>query len=363
MSDSTPSRRRFLELGGAALAASLAGCSASAPGQDATTTESDTGTTTATDPESGSDSVYTEVYRNAVDSVVMVRADQGQGTGFAFDDSHVVTNAHVVGDAESVNVRFAQGEWSEGEVVGTDAHSDLAAVEVGTTPSSASALPFAEADPAIGQEVVAIGNPYDLNGSLTTGVVSGTDRSIPAPTGYRIPDAVQTDAAVNPGNSGGPLMSVDGRVVAVINSGGGDNIGFGISSALTRRVVPRLIETGEYEHSFVGVSFTNVTPTIAEANDLDEPRGLIVTRVVEGGPSEGVLRAGETETVDGRRVPVGGDVLLAIGDAELETSEDLGSYLALRTRPGETVELTVLRDASERTVELELGSRPENPGA
>ncbi|WP_135806243.1 S1C family serine protease [Halorussus marinus] len=358
MPDPTFSRRRFLALGATALGTGLAGCNASAPGQEATQSSPDPTTDSAS-----SESPYTRVYREVVDSVVLVRTGGGQGTGFVFDDSHVVTNAHVVGRASTAEVRFASDEWSRGEVVGRDRHSDLAAVAVAETPESASPLPFIEGEPTIGQEVVAIGNPYNLNGSLTTGVVSGTDRSIPAPTGYRIPDAVQTDAAVNPGNSGGPLVSLDGRVVGVINSGGGDNIAFGISAALTQRVVPELIERGEYDHAYMGVSFSPVTPSVARANDLEDSEGLIAVDVLEDGPSDGTLRESDLETIDGVRVPVGGDVMLAIGDADLSTAEDLGSYLALRASPGETVELAVLRDGRERTVDLELGSRPDREGA
>jgi S1-C subfamily serine protease len=360
MSDSTPSRRQFLALGGTALLSGIAGCNAAAPGQEATRSSPEP---TTDSPSSGAESPYTKVYREVVDSVVLVRTPGGQGTGFAFDDSHVVTNAHVVGGASTAEIRFASDEWSQGEVVGRDRHSDLAAVAVEETPEAAAPLPFIEGEPTIGQEVVAIGNPYNLNGSLTTGVVSGTDRSIPAPTGYRIPDAVQTDAAVNPGNSGGPLVSLDGRVVGVINSGGGDNIAFGISAALTQRVVPALVEDGEYNHAYMGVSFSPVTPSIAEANDLDGSEGLIAVNVLDDGPSAGVLRGSEVETVDGARVPVGGDVLLSIGGTDLSTAEDLGSYLALRASPGETVEVTVLRDGSERTVDLELGTRPDRNGA
>jgi len=362
MPDSTPSRRRFLALGGTTLLAGLAGCNASAPGQEATQSSPSPETPTES-PSSGAESPYTRVYREVVDSVVLVRTGGGQGTGFVFDDSHVVTNAHVVGGASTAEVRFASDEWSQGEVVGRDRHSDLAVVAVEETPSVAAPLPFIEGEPTIGQEVVAIGNPFNLDGSLTTGVVSGTDRSIPAPTGYRIPDAVQTDAAVNPGNSGGPLVSLDGRVVGVINSGGGDNIAFGISAALTRRVVPELIERGEYDHAYMGVSFTPVTPTVAEANDLGDSEGLIAVNVLEDGPSDGVLRGSEIETVGGAPVPVGGDVLLAIGDTELSTSEDLGSYLALQAASGETVGLTIRRDGGERTVDLELGTRPDRNGA
>lgn len=363
MTDSKPSRRRFLELSGTAVVAGLAGCGARAPATDdpGSGANSNTAGSASGAETDQSDSIYTTVYRNAIDSVVLVRTGQSQGTGFVFDDNHVVTNAHVVGDATSANVRFTAGEWNPGTVVGSDPHSDLAVISVDEIPSSATPLPFAKNAPTVGQEVVAIGNPYALSGSATTGIVSGIDRSIPAPTGYRIPDAIQTDAAVNPGNSGGPLMSLDGRVVAVINSGGGDNIGFGISSALAQRVVPELIETGSFGHSYVGVALVTVTPAIAEANDLEEPDGLLVVSVAPEGPASGVLRESETELVDGQRVPVGGDVLLNVGGTRLRTNEDLGTYLSLNARPGETVTFDIHRDGSRQTVELEVGSRPEDP--
>ncbi|MFC6990042.1 S1C family serine protease [Haloplanus sp. GCM10025708] len=219
---------------------------------------------------------------------------------------------------------------------------------------------MADEPAAVGQEVVVIGTPFGLDGTVTTGIVSGVNRSIPSPTGYRIPDAVQTDAAVNPGNSGGPLVSLDGEAVAVINSGAGDNVGFGISAALTRRVVDDLIEAGTFEHAYMGVSLVAVTPAIARANDLETPRGLAVVDVDPDGPAEGVLRPSEERAVvDGDPVPVGGDVVLAVDDTRTLTTEDLGSYLALHARPGDTVALTVLRDGSERTAAVELGRRPE----
>jgi len=315
-----------------------------------------------TRPPADVDSPYAAVYQSGIDSVVLVRAGDGQGTGWLYDDSVVVTNQHVVGVSDAVDVRFNDGEWRTGSVLGTDPHSDLAAVEVPDPPSGAGApLALQSGAPVVGQEVVAIGNPFALNGSVTTGVVSGTDRAIPAPTGYRIPDAVQTDAAVNPGNSGGPLMSLDGEVVAVVNSGGGDNIGFGISAALTERVVPSLVETGDYEHSYVGLSFTAVTPAVAEANGLDEARGLLVVSVDPTGPSADVMRGSDdTAFVDGRRVRVGGDVVLAVDDTTVDTFEELLSLLALRTSPGDTVTVEFLRDGERRTVDVELGVRSEN---
>lgn len=344
--DRTLDRRRALQLGGATLASLLAGCSA--------------GPTTGV-TETPETSPYTRVYRDTIDSVVLVDPPRGQGSGFVYDETHLVTNAHVVGEADEADVRFSSGEWRAGTVVGRDAHSDLAAVELDAMPESASPLSFADADPVVGQEVVVIGNPFDLGGSVTSGIVSGVDRSIPSPAGFPIPDAIQTDAGVNPGNSGGPMMTLDGEVLAVINSGGGENIAFGISAALTTRVVPSLIETGGYDHAFVGAAFTPVTPDIAAANGLAEPRGLLVTAVLDDGPAAGTLRASDDSTVvEGRTVPVGGDVLLTIDGRAVTTSESLGSYLALETRPGQTVALTVLRDGTERTLELELGTQPDD---
>ncbi|WP_311173738.1 S1C family serine protease [Halobellus ordinarius] len=356
MGDPTPTRRRVLELAGSLGLAALAGCSTRAPtaGTDSATTSDDTQTSTAT-----ATSPYTRVYRQTVDSVVLVRADGSQGTGFVPRRPYVVTNAHVVDDASTVEIRYSEGRWSTGEVVGTDPHSDLAVIDVDDPVPEAGPLSFAERPPTVGQEVVAIGNPFDLGGTVTAGIVSGVDRSIPAPTGSRIPDAIQTDAAVNPGNSGGPLVSLEGEVVAVINSGGGENIAFGISAALARRVVPRLIEDGEYDHSFVGVRIRPVTPAIAEAIEMSEARGLLVTQILDDGPAEGILRGGtEDRLVDGTSVRVGGDVLREIDGEPLRTTEDLGSYLALNTRPGEEVTFSVRRDGSTVTLDLELGTRP-----
>lgn len=353
-----PTRRDVLRAGGVALAAAVAGCS-EAPTQETTTGSATPTETTAT--QSGAASPYTEVYREAIDSVVLVQAPSGQGTGWVFDDEVVVTNAHVVGAASDVDVRFNDGEWRAGEVLGVDPHSDLAAIRVTDRPDAAEPLPLLQGDPVVGQEVVAIGNPFALSGSLTTGVVSGTNRLIPAPTGFRIPDAVQTDAAVNPGNSGGPLMSLDGEVVAVINSGGGENIAFGISAALTSRVVPSLVETGDYEHAYVGLVFREVTPAVADANGLDEPRGLIVVSVDPSGPSAGVLEGSDgSEFVNGQEIPVGGDVLLSVSGRQLQTTEDLISLLSLHARPGDTVDVEYLRDGERRTGELTLAVRSEN---
>jgi S1-C subfamily serine protease len=355
MVDHGPSRRDLLRTGALALTAGLAGCGSAPPRAPETNGTDGSSAMTGANP-------YSRVYTDAIDSVLLVRTEQGTGTGWVYEDAHVVTNAHVVGSATAVDLRTRDGQWGAGAVVGTDPNSDLAVIAADDLPEAGTPLPLSESPATVGREVVAIGNPFDLDGSVTTGIVSGRNRSIPAPTGFSIPDAIQTDAAVNPGNSGGPLMGLDGSVLAVINSGGGDNIAFGISAALVRRVVPELIESGSYDHSFMGVAIGPVTPTVAEANDVGEPRGLLVSDLAPNGPATDVLRPSESETtVDGESVPVDGDVLLAIDGVRTNTTEALGSHLALETRPGDTVSLTILRDGSERTVELELGTRPTQP--
>jgi len=366
MSEGRPSRRQVLGLVGSVLAA---GCS------DLSTEPTDGATAEPTDGEGATQptvnssarataegSVYTDVYRQVAPSIGQVLVDgdrgQGQGTGFVVDGRHVVTNHHVVADSGEVRVRFADGNQRSGTVVGTDVYSDLAVVRVESRPEDATPLSFVERQPTIGQEVVAIGNPYGLAGTVSAGIISGVNRLIPSPAGVPIPDAIQTDAAVNPGNSGGPLVDLDGNVLGVVNSGGGDNIAFAISAPLAGRVVPALIEDGEYRHSYVGVGTAEVTPTIARANDLGESRGLIVVRTVEGSPADGVFRPSDTETVDGQQVPVGGDVIRGIGGETVRTLEEFASYLALRTSPGQTVTVTVLRDGERRELEVTLTDRP-----
>ena len=348
-------RRRFLAAAG--LTAGLAGCNAPSTGQRS---QGDLVNSTPSSP-----SVYADVYRDVIDSVVLIRVfggdgRNGQGSGFVYDQQHIVTNEHVVSDASEVRIRFTDGSWHAAEIVGTDVYSDLAVLEVADKPSRAEPLDLITGEVAVGQEVVAIGNPFGLSGSISAGIVSGVDRTLPAANNFSIPDAVQTDAAVNPGNSGGPLMTLDGRVAGIINSGSGDNIGFAISAALMRRVVPALATSGSYEHAYMGVRLTNVTPLIAEANDLSNAKGVYMDEIVDGGPSDGVLEGSTgTETINGVDVPVGGDVVVRMGGEAIQSQQVLSTYLALSTSPGDTIPVEVIRDGSRTTVDLTLGSRPE----
>jgi S1-C subfamily serine protease len=296
------------------------------------------------------------VYQETIDSVVTIRVSGvggGQGSGWVYDDRHVVTNQHVVGDAPEAVVEFTNEQWTDGTVVGTDAYSDLAVLRVSSMPDRARALPLAAGDPPIGTPVVALGTPFGRESSVSAGIVSGVDRTLPARNNFSIPDAIQTDAPVNPGKSGGPLVDLDGTVVAVINSGQ-RTLAFGISAALTRRVVPELITSGEYRHALMGVQLRTVVPPIAEANDLDRSSGVLVVEVRPDGPSAGVLRG--SESADG--VPAGGDVIVAMDGQRIPLLGALSSFLALNTRPGDTIPVTVIRDGERTTVDLTLGVRP-----
>ncbi|WP_218927233.1 S1C family serine protease [Halosimplex rubrum] len=387
MEDSDSSRRRFLAVCGTALSAGIAGCSDSILGgetEDTTPVDPEPSTPS---PDSGGDgspggsdgaagdfeqfdaeqgSTYTDVYRSTVPSVAQIQVYTGgptpsQGTGFVYSDGHVVTNQHVVEGAERIYLRFSDGGWLDATVEGTDVYSDLAVLSVEELPESAEPLALRESDPDVGTEVIAIGNPFGYSGSVSAGIVSGVNRTLPAPNDFSIPDAIQTDAPVNPGNSGGPLVTLDGTVAGVINSGGGDNIGFGISAPLVRRVVPALLEDGEFEHAYMGVRLRTVDPLHAEANDVDERVGVYIDLVREDGPADGVLRGstGETTVAGQSGVGTGGDVVVSMDGTSIPTREALASFLALETSPGDTIDVTVLRDGEERTVELTLGSRPD----
>ncbi|SFS08814.1 serine protease, S1-C subfamily, contains C-terminal PDZ domain [Halomicrobium zhouii] len=313
---------------------------------------------------------YTALYEDSIDSVVSVQQVRGQGSGFVYQTggngsaSYVVTNAHVVGNATDVTVQFRGGESLPGTVVGTDVYSDLAVVRVNETPGYVEALPVAENQTEHGERVAALGSPFGLEETITHGIVSGLNRSMPTRLGFEIPNVVQTDAPISPGNSGGPLVSCDGAVVGVNTAGiaaqGAENIGFAVSSTAVERVVPSLIETGEFTHPALGISGTGVTPAIADANDLESDRGVIVASVNEGAPAAEVLQGSDrVERADRQFVPIGGDVIVAVDGQNVSTSEELASVLLAETRPGDEVALTIVRDGERMTVNTTVIERPD----
>jgi S1-C subfamily serine protease len=367
------SRRRLLGAVGTGLAAGMAGCSLDAPAGTETTTDRgpaqyDEYTPPARGNTDTSDapSTYTNAYQAVSPSVAAVRVQTprgtGSGTAWLYDRDFLVTNEHVVGDAQEVSVWFDGAGWQAGQTLATDVYSDLAVVEAPDRPDDIDRVPLVASEPPVGTEVLAIGNPFGLSGSLSAGIISGQNRTLPAANGFSIPDAVQTDAAVNPGNSGGPLVNLDGELVGVVNAGGGDNIGFAISAAMVDRVIPELIRDGEYGHSYMGVNIAPVTPQVIEANDLSVSWGVYIDNVVTGGPAVDVLEGStgnETVVVSGRQLGTGGDVVYRMDGTDIPTQEALSTFLALETSPGDTIDVEILRDGSRETVELTLGSRPD----
>ncbi|POG57472.1 S1C family serine protease [Haloferax marisrubri] len=324
---------------------------------------------------------FEALYRDVIPSVVSVyvggrRRLGGAGSAFVYDDRHLVTNEHVsrladASDAGRVELRFADGSWRVGEVVGADAYTDLAVVAVDDLPEDAVALPLATENPTPGRSVAALGNPLGLDGSISAGIVSGSNRSLPTSNGFAIPDVVQTDAPINPGNSGGPLVGFaaedpDGddaefayEVVGVNRAKQGDNIGFAVSPVIASRILPALVADGHYRHSYLRARTLDVTPTVAEANDLDAPHGVLIVDAVGPDGDEGFLH-GCRGTTDyrGTEVPVGGDVLVAIEGNPVRTHEELMRYLITETRPGEPVAVGIVREGDPLTLVVELDERP-----
>jgi S1-C subfamily serine protease len=338
--------------------------------------------------QSGFSAVYGEVLPSVV-NIQVVRTVEGSplfpggdqqqrpslGSGFVWDEEgHIVTNNHVVRGADRIRVTFSDGISVPGELVGTDRDSDLAVIQVDLDPDQLQPVQVADSTEVIvGQLVAAVGNPFGLQGSMTIGVVSALGRSLPVQAGslqgtnYTIPDIIQTDAPINPGNSGGVLVDMQGRVIGVptaIRSTSGVNagIGFVVPSVIVQKVVPVLIETGEYQHPYIGISGTTLVSELAEAMGYArEQRGVLVAQVTSGGPADqaGIQGSDREVEFNGQTAVVGGDIIVQIDDQPVKDFEDLTSYLARSTEVGQAVTVTLLRDQERMTVELELEARPD----
>ncbi len=284
----------------------------------------------------------------------------GEGSGFVIDTAgHIVTNAHVVDGASSITVRFADGSQADATLVGSDTSSDLAVIDVEVDASKLHPLPLGTSDGLrVGQGVVAIGSPFGLQGTVTTGIISALDRTIEAPNGYSIPGSIQTDAAINHGNSGGPLLNAQGEVIGVnaqiaSDSGGNDGVGFAIPVDTVKNVSGQLVEGGDVSHAYLGVSVTTVDAGAAEATGL--PQGAQVSSVAEGSPA---ADAGLVGSGSAAGQPVqGGDVITEIDGEAVETALDLTAGVAGHLA-GDVVTLVVERDGQRREVQVTLGSRP-----
>ena len=301
-------------------------------------------------------------------SVVRGESDGGMGSGFVYsDEGYVITNQHVVQDAERVMITFLDGEAYIGNVIGTDRDLDIAVVKVEPTNTYLQPIKIGDSSELkVGEKIAAIGNPFGLSGSMTSGIVSQMGRLIPQETGYSIPDVIQTDAAINPGNSGGPLINMKGEVVGIntaIQSATGEfsGIGFAVPSNTVKKVVPVLIQDGEFKHPWMGISGTDVDPELAEVRGLNSSKGFLVVSVIEGSPAEtaGLLGVTETRETDGREFALDGDIILSIDGETVRKISDILVHLQREKSVGDEMVLSVNRGGEILELTMVLEERPE----
>lgn len=296
------------------------------------------------------------------------QTQSGSGSGFVIDrDGHIVTNNHVIDGANSVDVKFSTGLTVAAEIVGTDAYNDLAVLKVERTPEELVPVSLGQSSTLrVGQRAVAIGNPLGLEQSLSVGVISALNRQLATDSEFQaLYDVIQTDAAINQGNSGGPLLDSQGNVIGVNTAipnvtGASIGIGFAVSVDTVRRVVPELIAEGRYRHPWLGLDGLAVTPSLAELLDLPAEKGVLIMQVAPGGPAVRAGLRGPTREVViyNRRVPVGGDIVVAIDDQPISDMDSINRYLETRKRFGDVVTVTVNRDGELLSFKVELGMLP-----
>jgi S1-C subfamily serine protease len=341
--------------------------------------------------DDGNGNIVNQIYKNDGEGVAFIEAKleaqpsenfnpfgepeseggTASGSGFVIDmEGHVLTNNHVVEGATEVSVKLGASEESyEAEVVGADPATDVALLEVDAPKEELHPLTLGRSsEMEVGDPVVAIGNPFGLDRTVTSGIISALQRQIQAPNGFSISHVLQTDAAINPGNSGGPLINAAGEVIGInaqIATGGGGNgnigIGFSIPIDTVRANLEQLKETGEVEHAFIGISGGTVTPELADALNLPVEEGVIVQTVVKDGPADKAgLEAGHTSAeVEGQEVSLGGDIITEV-DGKKITSMDELIELIQESKPGDELKLTLMRGDEEKTVDVTLSNQPES---
>ncbi len=290
------------------------------------------------------------------------------GSGFVYDtQGHIITNNHVVEDSSSITVTFVDGKSYKAHVVGTDPFADIAVIQIPADSSILRPLPIGDSSQLrVGEKVTAIGNPFGLSGSMTAGVVSQMGRLLPSQeSGFSIPDVIQTDAAINPGNSGGPLLNMKAQVIGIttaIFSNGGDfsGIGFAVPSKTISKIVPYLIEDGEYKQSWIGITTLDVSPDLAEIMELEHAKGVMVMTVVKDSPADkaGLKGSSQTATFEKIEYKVGGDIILSIDDKDVRKIEDILIHLQREKNVGDEIDLGILRDGQPMNITLKLEQRP-----
>jgi S1-C subfamily serine protease len=349
---------------------------------------SSTTSTTPTTPTQASNSALPDnaslpqIYQQVAPSVVVVEDFQpevslfGQtvyeqvlGSGFTYDlngKDVIVTNFHVIDEGVNVTVTFQDGDTYTATVLGSDPYSDLAALSTDAPQSELVPLTVVSSSPLqVGDPVIAIGSPYGLQGSMTTGIISALNRTLTEDTtnGYDIADVIQTSALINPGNSGGPLLNYQGQVVGITTAivSNSEGLGFAIPSDTILREITDLVTTGSYDHHpYLGITGVDMTYDIATAMKTSVTYGVLIQGVVSGSPAaQAGLKAGTTQaTVDGNTLTLGGDIITAINGNRVRNSDDLSSYLEEYTSPGQNVSLTIIRNNQSMSISVVLGTRP-----
>lgn len=293
------------------------------------------------------------------------------GSGFVYDkQGHIITNSHVVEGVKSVDVTFIDGNTYTAKVIGLDRDNDIAVLQISDDFSQEKIVPLTMGNSSnlqVGQQIIAIGNPYGLADTMTTGIISQTGRLLSDPNNqYSIPNTIQTDAPINPGNSGGPLMDMQGKVVGMntaifTGSGAFSGIGFAIPSNTIIKELPELIKTGTYKHPWLGISGSSLTPQIAQAMGLSKNfKGVLVSSTISGGPAAkaGIVGSSVQEDQNGNQILVGGDIITSIDGQAIKRMDDLISYIDGQKRVGDKVNLTVYRDGKYIDLTAILTERP-----
>jgi len=318
-----------------------------------------------------------ELFEKSEEGVVKIQVvrnnipgDTGSvGSGFVYDNlGHIITNAHVVDGASKATVTFLDGSQYDAEIIGTDKFTDIAVIKVSEKPRLLHPLQIGDSSQLhVGEQVAAIGNPFGLSGSMTSGIVSQMGRLLPSQdSGFSIPDVIQTDAAINPGNSGGPLLNLRGEVVGIntaIQSMSGEfsGVGFAIPSNTAIKIVPSLIEDGEYHHPWIGISGRDIDPDLAKVLELKDAKGFLIITVVDGSPADkaGLKGMTATQVIGGKEYPADGDIIISVDDKEVRKISDILIHLQREKSVGDTMILGVLRDGEFMHKFLTLVERPD----
>jgi len=316
-----------------------------------------------------------EIFEKAEPGVVRVNIQKNQtendvggvGSGFVFDKKgHIITNAHVIDDATKTIVTFLDGRSYIAEIIGIDESTDIGVIKVNADLKLLHPLSLGDSSNLkVGESITAIGNPFGLSGSMTSGIISQMGRLLPSDSGFSIPDVIQTDAAINPGNSGGPLLNMRGEVVGIntaIQSTTGEftGVGFAIPSQTVAKIVPTLISEGEYKHPWIGISGRDIDPDTANVLGLKDTLGFLIITVVEDSPASnaGLIGSNKTIQVEGREYSIGGDIIISVDGIDVRKIGDILIHLQRDKTVGDEMVLEILRDNRTTNITIILQERP-----